>query len=285
MSVLVLSTRAEAPDLSWATGLPERVRVLVVSGEVPEAAAPDVARAVAADPPRVIVAPAGSAERILLGVAAAALGAPVFTLVRSLAVDGDVVRVTHGVFGALAERTVEVTGPVGVLLSAGPASAGDPRAVEVEHLHAAPEGPLTLVASTPAPPASASLTTARRIVAVGRGVTTLGVLALAHDLADALGAELACTRPIAETRGWLGHDRVIGASGLRVAPELYVALGVSGQWQHVVGARDAARVVVVNSDPAAPYVGQADVAVVGAIDAIVPELLRALATQEQGRGG
>lgn len=129
------------------------------------------------------------------------------------------------------------------------------------------------------------LASAARIVCVGMGAGTLADLELATGLADALGAEVACTRPVAEDREWLAAERYIGISGVRVRPDLYIGLGVSGQVQHTVGIRDAKVVVGVNTDPDAPLSGMSDYAVVGDLREIVPLLTAALRAARGSRPG
>ena len=120
------------------------------------------------------------------------------------------------------------------------------------------------------------LASAARVVCVGMGLGEPGDLALAGDLADALDAEVACTRPVAEDRGLLPTERYIGISGAHVHPDLYVGLGVSGQVQHTVGFRDAKVVVGINTSPAAPLFAVCDYAVVGDAHEIVPLLAAAV---------
>ena len=95
------------------------------------------------------------------------------------------------------------------------------------------------------------LSQAQRIVAVGRGIKGPEHLPLAENLANALGAELAASRPICDA-GWLPMERQIGSSGQTVAPKLYVAVGISGAIQHVVGMKGARTIVAINKDPEAP---------------------------------
>ncbi|MHB9863708.1 electron transfer flavoprotein subunit alpha/FixB family protein [Streptomyces sp. YIM S03343] len=120
------------------------------------------------------------------------------------------------------------------------------------------------------------LANAARIVCVGMGLGASADLELATGLADALGAEVACTRPVAEDREWLPAERYIGISGVRVRPDLYLGLGVSGQVQHTVGIRDAKVVVGVNTDPDATLFGVSDYAVVGDLREIAPLLTAAV---------
>ena len=115
------------------------------------------------------------------------------------------------------------------------------------------------------------LSQAEVIVAVGRGIKEQKNLALAENLAAALGGEVAASRPICDN-GWLPLERQIGSSGQTVAPKLYVAIGVSGAIQHIVGMKGSRTIVAINKDPEAPIFEVADVAVVGDLFQVVPAL-------------
>jgi electron transfer flavoprotein alpha subunit len=121
------------------------------------------------------------------------------------------------------------------------------------------------------------LSQAERIVAVGRGIKGQEHLQLAEQLAKAMGAELAASRPICDA-GWLPMDRQIGSSGQTVAPKLYVALGISGAIQHLVGMKGSRTIVAVNKDPEAPIFEIADYGIVGDLFDVVPALIAALNT-------
>ena len=121
------------------------------------------------------------------------------------------------------------------------------------------------------------LSQAERIVAVGRGIKGQEHLKLAEELAQALGAELAASRPICDA-GWLPMDRQIGSSGQTVAPKLYVALGISGAIQHLVGMKGSRTIVAVNKDAEAPIFEVADYGIAGDLFEVVPALLAALKT-------
>jgi electron transfer flavoprotein alpha subunit len=123
------------------------------------------------------------------------------------------------------------------------------------------------------------LSQAERIVAVGRGVKGQEHLALVESLARALGAEVAASRPICDA-GWLPMERQVGSSGQTVAPKLYVALGISGAIQHVVGMKGSKTIVAINKDGEAPIFEIADYGVQGDLFEIVPAMIEAL----QGRG-
>src|SRR4029077_7888267 len=116
------------------------------------------------------------------------------------------------------------------------------------------------------------LTQAEIIVSVGRGIKEQKNIEIAKQLADALGGELAASRPICD-HGWLAMDRQIGSSGQTVAPKLYLALGISGAIQHIVGMKGARGGVAINKDSQAPIFEIADYAVVGNLFDIVPPLI------------
>jgi electron transfer flavoprotein alpha subunit len=116
------------------------------------------------------------------------------------------------------------------------------------------------------------LTQAEIIVSVGRGIKEQKNIEIAKQLADALGGEIAASRPICDS-GWLPMDRQIGSSGQTVAPKLYLALGISGAIQHIVGMKGARSIVAINKDHEAPIFEIADVAVVGNLFDIVPALI------------
>jgi electron transfer flavoprotein alpha subunit len=116
------------------------------------------------------------------------------------------------------------------------------------------------------------LTQAEIIVAVGRGIKEQKNIDIAKQLADALGGELAASRPICDS-GWLPMDRQIGSSGQTVAPKLYLALGISGAIQHIVGMKGARTIIAVNKDSEAPIFEIADYAVVGNLFDVVPPLV------------
>jgi electron transfer flavoprotein alpha subunit len=116
------------------------------------------------------------------------------------------------------------------------------------------------------------LTSAEVIVAVGRGIKEQKNLDIAKQLADALGGELAASRPICDN-GWLPMDRQIGSSGQTVAPKLYLALGISGAIQHIVGMKGSRTIIAVNKDAEAPIFEIADYGVVANLFDVVPALI------------
>jgi len=137
--------------------------------------------------------------------------------------------------------------------------------VEVGEVRMRPEAPFQEVKQ------AVDLSKADVIVAVGRGIKSQENIALAKKLAEALGGDIAASRPICDA-GWLPIDRQIGSSGQTVAPKLYVALGISGAIQHLVGMKNSSTIVAVNKDPEAPIFDIADYGIVGDLFEVVPVL-------------
>ncbi len=119
------------------------------------------------------------------------------------------------------------------------------------------------------------LTKAEIIVAVGRGIGGADKMAPAEALAKALGAEIGASRPVIDN-GWLPRDRQIGSSGQTVAPKLYVAAGISGAIQHLVGMKGSSVIVAINKDPGAPIFTVADYGIVGDLHEVLPALTEAV---------
>jgi electron transfer flavoprotein alpha subunit len=118
------------------------------------------------------------------------------------------------------------------------------------------------------------LTAAELIVAVGRGIKEADNIALVQELADTIGAELAASRPICDA-GWLPMERQVGSSGQTVGPKMYMAIGISGAIQHLVGMKGARIIVAINKDPNAPIFEVADYGIVGDLFQVVPALIEA----------
>ena len=137
--------------------------------------------------------------------------------------------------------------------------------VEVGEVRMQPEAPFQEVKQ------AVDLSKTDVIIAVGRGIKSQENIALAQKLADLLGGDIAASRPICDA-GWLPIDRQIGSSGQTVAPKLYIALGISGAIQHLVGMKNAGTIVAVNKDAEAPIFDIADYGIVGDLFEVVPAL-------------
>jgi electron transfer flavoprotein alpha subunit len=244
-------------------------------GEVPvEASATAVADVIAADPPGVVLSGRQPSERVLLGAAAARLRAAVLTGARSVSADGADVIVVNAVFGDIADETVTVSGPVALMLDGGsvPPAAGS---APIEEVAAVPLS-MKVIETRTSGFDEVDLNAAPRVIGVGRGLKAKDDLVMIEALANAAKAEVACSRPVAEGLNWMGKDRYIGSSGAHIAPQLYFAIGISGQLQHMVGVQGAETIVAINSDPNAAVFQQADYGLVGDLYQIVPAITGAL---------
>ena len=157
-------------------------------------------------------------------------------------------------------------------MTAGPSPAPSRKAalsIDASRVRQKPEAPFKEAKQ------AVDLSQAERIVAVGRGIKAQEHVQLAQQLAQAMGAELAASRPICDA-GWLPMDRQIGSSGQTVAPRLYVALGISGAIQHLVGMKGARTIVAINKDSEAPIFEIADYGIVGDLFEVVPALISEL---------
>lgn len=247
---------------------------LLASGDAPlEALAPAVVAAVNAQPGDRIIVENTQAGRVFAGALAASAHAPILQSVT--AVSDDTATVAR--YGGLVIEKRALTGTVVLVMDGATSVAGEAGSVSVSVSTREESGyPANVTAVAPAQSRAVDLTAAKSIVAVGRGFKEKDDLALAEALAASLGAELACSRPLAEGQNWLARDRYVGVSGAKVSPELYLAVGISGELQHMAGLRGARSIVAINSDPQAPIFSECDFGIVGDLYQVLPKLSAAL---------
>lgn len=273
VTVVAVGGRALA-DAVAASG-PDDVRWVGVAPDVPpEAYAAAVADLAAAAPPRVVVSSAEPAARVLLGAVAARIGAAVVPGMLDLAAsDGDVV-VTRAALGGEVIETLVADGPVATVF-VGEDVENDAPATAAVVEQAATAADARIEGTEPVGSAT-GVADAARVVSFGRGVRAKADVDLLRRLADVLGAELACSMPIADDLGWLEKERYVGRSGQHIAPRLYLAVGIGGAPQHLEGVRDAKVVAAVNNDPDARIFRSVDYGIVGDLYEVVPALIDAL---------
>ncbi|MEA1960081.1 MAG: FAD-binding protein [Bacillota bacterium] len=124
-----------------------------------------------------------------------------------------------------------------------------------------------------------NLSAAKRVVGVGRGFAAKEDLKMAEEFAALIGAELGCSRPIAEGEKWMSKERYIGVSGVFLKTDIYISLGISGQIQHMVGVNQAKTLVAINKDKNAPVFKQADIGLVGDIYNVLPQIVAKMKAQ------
>ena len=215
---------------------------------------------------------------------AARLGRPLITDVTGVKKDGDRLVYVRPMFQGKLSADVAAAGPpphlVTCQIGAFRADSAARGAAAAPVAKAAVDVDVSRIRQKPEPPfkeakQAVDLSQASRIVAVGRGIKAQENLKVAEQLAQALGAELAASRPICDA-GWLPMDRQIGSSGQTVAPKLYVALGISGAIQHLVGMKGSRTIVAINKDADAPIFEVADYGIVGDLFEVIPAIVAEL---------
>ncbi len=256
--------------------------VVVLKGNVrdPRALSAALSKVVGEERADLVLALATKNLREALTRAAHSLGAPLITDCLELKVEEGTVKASRLVLGGGYVATVEaVLGPVFATLMPGrvtPQESGAQFDVRVREVEVG--GPLNgeVKEVRTIEKSAVDLTKAEIIVSVGRGFKKKEDLKLAEELAQVLGAEIGCSRPIAGDLKWLPEDRHIGLSGKWVSPKLYLAIGISGQMQHVVGIRRSKVIVAINNDPNAPIHKEADYSVIADLYQFLPVLTRKL---------
>lgn len=215
---------------------------------------------------------------------AAKLNSGMSTDAKSLKIEGGKLLSTRLLYAGLALCEEELTLPAVITIP--PRTFLPPKAAAkagaIETVKAEADGRVAISDVTRASSSGVDISAATKLVSVGRGFRKKEDLKLAEDMASAFKAELACSRPVSEEEHWLPIDHYVGISGHTVKPELYVAVGISGQVQHVVGARESKVIVAVNNDENAPIFEAADYGIVGDLYEVLP-LLAAAVRKNGGR--
>ena len=247
-------------------------------GAVPEDYAAAVAQEVKKEASALVIVNNTIRGRCLAGKLGVLLDTAVLTSVNALERSGEELVCCRMVYGGIAQRSEVFTKPYGVLTVGGGVfeAAAEPAQAAVAPFEGLPQGGLKRIACTPKKEGGVDLVAAKRIVDVGRGLAQEADLELCRKLAAALGAEVGCSRPVAENNKWLPKSNYMGITGVQVKPELIVALGVSGQIQHIGGINKSRVIVAVTKDKSAPIFKNADFGVVGDLYKVVPALIEKL---------
>lgn len=185
--------------------------------------------------------------------------------------------VKKSVFSGKAVAEFEISSPVKILSLMGnavkPEVVGSP--VAVENMAAESTTSRIRILETKTQEGIVPLPEAETVVSAGRGMKDPSNWGIVEDLAAALGATTACSRPVADT-GWRPHHEHVGQTGIAIRPNLYIAIGISGAIQHLAGVNNSKTIVVINKDPEAPFFKAADYGVVGDLFEVVPKLTEAI---------
>jgi len=241
-----------------------------------ESLALQVADLVAAASPRLVLALDDPAGRVLLAVAATRLGAALVSSVPGLSVEGEDLVVTRPAVEGKVVETLVVPGALAGVFDREDVDVVSPVPAAITEV--APSGmapSMRIIETTVAPGEAAGLQQAERVVSIGRGVRKREDIALVEELADAAHAKMACTLPICDDMRWYDESHVVGTSTQQIAPDLYIAVGVSGQPQHMSGVRAAKVIVAINNDPEATIFKKCHFGILGDLYEIVPALTAA----------
>lgn len=256
----------------------DKVVILKNKNNWPEGYAEPIADLVAREGATVILVGATARGKDVAAKVAARLETGLVTEAQSIRFADGRLETTRLLYGGLAVTVEQSSLPAIATVPPGTFDSPPSGAGEGDASSAVVEVETRIVVSgvSPIERQGADIAAAARIVCVGRGLGQKDDLALVEELAAALGAEVACTRGIAEDYHWLPVERYVGISGQKVRPELYLSLGVSGQVQHVAGIRDSGIIVAVDTNEKAPIFEAADYGIVGDLYEVAPLLVKAL---------
>jgi electron transfer flavoprotein alpha subunit len=270
---VVPEDRALAED-ALSHGADEAVVLKQEAGQPLEAAAGTLAELISAADADVVLFSASLRGSDLAARVAARLGVALASSVTALRSEADGrLETTRMVFGGAGVST-QVTRPqmATVAPRTFPAPAPGPSRGATRTVPVPADARVKVTARRPRGAQGADIAQAPVVVAVGRGLAKQEDVKQVEELARALGGAVGCTRPIAEDLRWLPEESYIGISGRKVAPRLYLALGLSGQVQHLAGMRDSKVVVAINKDEKAPIFHNADYGLVGDLESTLPAL-------------
>ncbi len=246
---------------------------------VPEDYAKAIADTVQAVPNAVVLINNSIRGRLLAGKISVYLDTGVVSGANEFNIENNTLACSRIVYGGMAQRKEVFTKPYGVVtISNGvfeEVSATSSTA-EITAITGTPEIALKRISLNEKKESTVNLVAAKRIVDVGRGLAAEEDLDICRQLAKVLGAEIGCSRPVAENNKWLPKSSYMGITGVQVKPDLILTLGLSGQVQHMGGINKSKVIVAINKDKAAPIFKNADFGIVGDMYKIIPALIEKL---------
>jgi electron transfer flavoprotein alpha subunit len=216
--------------------------------------------------------------KLMAGRIASQLGTSAISNVTELTVEDGGIIAKHMVYGGAAIRTEKalsetavVTIGTGVFAARPKDAARQGKIIEINPN--VDDSGIRILETRPKQGELVNLNSAKRVVGVGRGFASKEDLKMAEDLAALVGAEMACSRPIAEGEKWMSKERYIGVSGVVLKPDIYISMGISGQIQHLVGVNQAKTLVAINKDKNAPIFKHVDIGLVGDLYKVLPKIV------------
>jgi len=267
--------RAEAVSL---TGVDE-VIWYATDDKVPvEAWTETIAEAAKNAGPRVILAANMPMARVLAGAAAARLGAAITSSVMAVMLENDKVVIKRSVAEGRAVEVLDTKGyVVGIIIEGAQEEEASSVKAQITAVTDKVPGENIKAGEIHIETGGADLSSAERVVSAGAGIGSKDKIELIKKLADVLHAEISCSLPLCDNYRWFEHSRVVGSSTQRISPRIYLAVGISGQPQHMMGVRGARTIIAVNNDPEAPIFTKCNYGIIGDLNKILPVLTTALA--------
>ena len=241
----------------------------------PDAASEALAAEAKAAAPDVILVGSTRNGKEIAARLAVKLGRPCATDISSISLDGNVLRGRRNVFAGklIAEVALSIPCIATVKVGAYPSLPASPAVPQVKDLGEVATK-ARLVERQEKKKGTVDLRSAKLIVSAGRGVKKKEDLSMVSELAAQLGGAVGCSRPLSSDMGWLPEEHHIGLTGVSVHPDLYLAVGISGQLQHVAGIKDSKVIAAINSDKSAPIFEAADYGVVGDLYTVIPAMMK-----------
>ncbi len=246
---------------------------------VPEDFATAIADEIKKEPSALAIIYNSIRGRCLAGKIGVLLDTAVLSSVNAIEADDDKLIFRRMVYGGTAQRSEYFTTPYGVVTIGNgifEANTSLPETTEISKISGNPEAGIKRISCNEKTEGTVNLVASKRIVDVGRGLAAEEDLEMCRKLAGVLGAEVGCSRPVAENNKWMPKSSYMGITGVQVKPELLIAMGVSGQIQHIGGINKSKVIVAINKDKSAPIFKNADFGLVGDMYKIVPALIEKL---------
>jgi electron transfer flavoprotein alpha subunit len=281
----MLGTEATALELDeLSPGLRYSGKVILVKGDRKleddaDSAAAAIVEVAKARGSRVVLIGATRFGTVVGAKVAARLRVGSLSGAKGLAIEGERLVATREVYAGKFVARVAARLPCVAMVQQGAYQARDGAPTSVEQLGlSVPDPRVSTLETRKGPETSVDIRSASVVVSAGRGFAKREDLSLVVELARAMGGAVGCSRPVASDLGWLGEEQQIGLTGAHVHPKLYVAVGISGQLQHVAGIKDSKVIVAINKDRAAPIFQFADYGIVGDLYEVLPVLTRMLSS-------